>query len=64
LFINFPVDDVEKAVERLTRAGVTFERYEGELETDEQGIFRGSGDAPTIAWFKDTAGNVLSVIEQ
>jgi len=41
-----------------------FERYEGELETDEQGIFRGSCDAPTIAWFKDTAGNVLSVIEQ
>jgi catechol 2,3-dioxygenase-like lactoylglutathione lyase family enzyme len=60
--LNFPVDDVEKAVDSLTSAGVRFERYEGELETDEKGIFRGRG--PVIAWFKDPAGNILSVLEE
>ena len=60
--LNFPVDDVEKAVDELTQKGVRFERYEGELQTDEKGIFRGEG--PTIAWFKDPAGNVLSVLEE
>jgi catechol 2,3-dioxygenase-like lactoylglutathione lyase family enzyme len=59
--LNFQVDDIEQAVERLRTAGVTFERYEGELATDEQGIFRGGG--PPIAWFADPAGNVLSVLE-
>jgi predicted enzyme related to lactoylglutathione lyase len=60
--LNFPVADVEAAVEQLTARGVRFERYEGtEIETDEKGIFRGGG--PLIAWFKDPAGNVLSVIE-
>ena len=60
--LNFPVDDVDAAVDALAERGVSFERYEGtELETDEKGIFRGGG--PTIAWFKDPAGNVLSVIE-
>ena len=59
--LNFPVDDVEQAVDELTQAGVRFEQYEGELQTDEKGIFRGEG--PTIAWFKDPAGNVLSVLE-
>ena len=60
--LNFPVDDVEGTVAGLTERGVEFERYEGtELETDEQGIFRGGG--PLIAWFKDPAGNVLSVIK-
>jgi catechol 2,3-dioxygenase-like lactoylglutathione lyase family enzyme len=60
--LNFIVENVEEAVERLTGAGVRFEQYEGELQTDEKGIFRGEG--PTIAWFKDPAGNVLSVLEQ
>ena len=61
--LNFQVEDVEAAVEALSERGVGFERYEGsELETDEKGIFRGGG--PLIAWFKDPAGNVLSVIEQ
>ncbi len=61
--LNFQVEDVETAVEALSERGVGFERYEGsELETDEKGIFRGGG--PLIAWFKDPAGNVLSVIEQ
>ncbi|MDW5596207.1 VOC family protein [Conexibacter stalactiti] len=60
--LNFPVDDIEAAVAGLTARGVQFERYEGsELETDAQGIFRGGG--PLIAWFKDPAGNVLSVLE-
>jgi predicted enzyme related to lactoylglutathione lyase len=60
--LNFPVDDVEQAVDELTQAGVEFEHYTGELQTDEKGIFRGPG--PTIAWFKDPAGNILSVLEQ
>ena len=60
--LNFPVSDIEAAVDALAERGVSFERYEGtELETDEKGIFRGGG--PLIAWFKDPAGNVLSVIE-
>ncbi len=60
--LNFPVDDIEEAVDRLTRSGVRFERYEGDLETDEKGIFRGGG--PLIAWFRDPAGNILSVLEE
>jgi predicted enzyme related to lactoylglutathione lyase len=60
--LNFPVPDVEAAVDRLTEAGVPFEHYEGELQTDEKGIMRGEG--PTIAWFKDPAGNILSVLDQ
>lgn len=60
--LNFPVEGIDEAVEQLTKAGVRFEQYEGELETDEKGIFRGEG--PTIAWFKDPAGNILSVLEQ
>ena len=60
--LNFPVDDIEKAVDDLNKLGVTFEQYEGEIKTDAKGIFRGGG--PLIAWFKDPAGNILSVIEQ
>jgi len=60
--LNFPVDDVEHAVDELTSAGVRFESYSGELQTDEKGISRG-GEGPTIAWFKDPAGNILSVLE-
>ena len=55
--LNFPVDDVE-AVDELAARGVSFERYDG-FDQDEKGIARGSG--PDIAWFKDPAGNVLSV---
>jgi catechol 2,3-dioxygenase-like lactoylglutathione lyase family enzyme len=57
--LNFPVDDVDEAVDELTKAGVRFERYE-EFEQDEKGIARNGG--PTIAWFKDPAGNILSVL--
>ncbi|MGH8192942.1 MAG: VOC family protein [Woeseiaceae bacterium] len=60
--LNFPVSNIEKAVDELSRRGVRFEQYEGELETDEKGVFRGGG--PLIAWFKDPAGNILSVLEQ
>lgn len=56
--LNFPVEDIDKAVDELTGRGVSFERYDG---TDERGIFRGGGSL--IAWFKDPAGNVLSVIQ-
>src|SRR3990170_3118978 len=60
--LNFPVDDVEAAVDRLTAAGVGFERYEG-FEQDEKGIARGD-EGPTIAWFKDPAGDILAVLDQ
>lgn len=60
--LNFPVDDVDKAVDELAARGVRFERYEG-AEQDEKGISRASG-GPAIAWFKDPAGNILSVIQQ
>jgi catechol 2,3-dioxygenase-like lactoylglutathione lyase family enzyme len=59
--LNFPVDDIEKAVDELASRGVRFERYDG-FEQDERGIFRGGG--PFIAWFRDPAGNVLSVLQQ
>jgi catechol 2,3-dioxygenase-like lactoylglutathione lyase family enzyme len=58
--LNFPVDDIDRAVDDLTARGVQFERYE-DFDQDERGIMRGEG--PPIAWFKDPAGNVLSVIE-
>ncbi len=58
--LNFPVKDVEQAVDSLTKAGVQFEHYEG-MNLDARGIMRNQG--PTIAWFKDPAGNILSVIE-
>ena len=60
--LNFPVADIEEAVDQLTRKGVRFERYDGDLKTDDKGIFRGGG--PLIAWFKDPAGNILSVLEE
>ncbi|MGZ4609729.1 MAG: VOC family protein [Actinomycetes bacterium] len=60
--LNFPVDDIEAAVNQLTERGVRFEHYQGTgVETDAKGIFRGGG--PLIAWFKDPAGNILSVIQ-
>ena len=58
--LNFPVEDIEAAVEGLASRGVHFERYDG-FEQDEKGISR--GDGPLIAWFKDPAGNILAVLE-
>jgi hypothetical protein len=62
--LNFPVDDVEQAVDNLAKVGVHFEIYnEGELKTDRKGICQGEG-GPKIAWFKDPAGNFLSVLQE
>ena len=60
--LNFLVDDIDKAVDELKKSGVKFEHYEGEIKTDEKGIHRNGG--PKIAWFKDPAGNILSVLEK
>jgi len=64
--LNFPVDDIEKVVDDLTAKGVVFEQYEGEIKTDEKGILRGKDKnlGPDIAWFKDPAGNILSVLQK
>ncbi|HWL64590.1 MAG TPA: VOC family protein [Actinomycetota bacterium] len=60
--LNLPADNVDETVDKLTAAGVRFENYDfGEIKTDEKGIMRGNG--PTIAWFTDPAGNIISVIE-
>lgn len=60
--LNFNVQDVEQAVDHLITQGITFEQYTGEIATDAKGIMRGNG--PTIAWFKDPAGNILSLIQE
>ena len=59
--LNFSVDDVAAAVDELVAAGVRFERYPG-VKADEKGIHRDQG--PAIAWFKDPAGNILSVLQE
>ena len=59
--LNFQVDDIDKAVDQLNARGVRFERYDG-FEQDAKGIHRTEG--PPIAWFKDPAGNILSVVQQ
>lgn len=59
--LNFEVDDIDDAVDRLTAAGVAFEHYGEGSGQDERGIAREWG--PPIAWFKDPAGNILSVIQ-
>ncbi|MFF3566061.1 VOC family protein [Streptomyces sp. NPDC002574] len=60
--LNFPVEDIDGAVEQLIRRGVTFERYPG-IDHDEKGIARATG-GPPIAWFTDPAGNILAVLQQ
>ncbi|HWT24408.1 MAG TPA: VOC family protein [Solirubrobacteraceae bacterium] len=59
--LNFPVDDIDRVVDDLAARGVRFERYDG-FDQDERGIARGGG--PFIAWFKDPAGNILSVLQE
>jgi predicted enzyme related to lactoylglutathione lyase len=63
--LNFPVEDIETAVDELAARGVSMEQYDlPDLKTDERGIFRGGDSGPSaIAWFKDPAGHVLSVLE-
>jgi catechol 2,3-dioxygenase-like lactoylglutathione lyase family enzyme len=58
--LNFPVDDIDEAVDGLAARGVQFERYEG-FDQDDKGVARGQG--PDIAWFKDPAGNILAVMQ-
>lgn len=62
--LNFPVTEIDEAVEKLTALGIEFERYE-EMEADSKGIVRGleSGRGPDIAWFKDPSGNILAVLQ-
>jgi predicted enzyme related to lactoylglutathione lyase len=59
--LNFQVEDIDTAVDELTRRGVVFQRYPG-LDADEKGVFRGGG--PFIAWFTDPAGNIISVLQE
>jgi catechol 2,3-dioxygenase-like lactoylglutathione lyase family enzyme len=63
--LNFKVDNIDEAVDELTNRGVQFEHYEDGPKTDEKGILRSREQnmGPDIAWFKDPAGNFLSVIE-
>ncbi len=63
--LNFPVEDIESVVDSLAKAGIRFERYDG-FEQDERGIARPPRpeDGPLIAWFKDPAGNILSVLQE
>lgn len=60
--LNIPVDNIDEAVDELTKRGVKFISYDyGEIKTDEKGVMRGNG--PNIAWFNDPAGNIISVLE-
>jgi len=63
--LNFPVDDIDRAVDELSDKGIRFETYtEGDIRTNAKGIAKpASGHGPKIAWFKDPAGNILSVLE-
>lgn len=63
--LNFPVDDIDKAVDELAERGVSIERYAG-FNQDEKGVMRGreAGQGPDIVWFKDPAGNILSVLQE
>ena len=63
--LNFPVDDIDAAVDALVAKGVTFERYEGSPQ-DEKGVLRGKklDMGPDIAWFTDPAGNILAVLSE
>jgi|SRR5690554_110616 len=60
--LNFPIADIDKVVDELNSRGITFENYEGVIKTDEKGISRSNEYGPDIAWFKDPAGNILSIV--
>jgi predicted enzyme related to lactoylglutathione lyase len=59
--LNFPVDDIDQAVDELTARGVPVQHYQG-FDTDDKGIYR--GERRSIVWFTDPAGNVLSMVQQ
>jgi len=63
--LNFPVDDIDRAIDELTKRGVRMEHYNmPNIKTDETGIFRGDSGPKAIAWFKDPAGHILSVLQE
>ena len=62
--LNFPVKNIDEAVDELINKGIKFEQYEEPIKTDKKGICRSGGKGPNIAWFKDSAGNILSLIEE
>lgn len=61
--LNFPVTNIDDAVDKLIKKGIVFEQYEAPIKTDEKGICYSDGQGPDIAWFKDPAGNILSLVE-
>ncbi|MCK7556580.1 VOC family protein [Chitinophaga sedimenti] len=61
--LNFPVQNIDEAVDQLRAKGIEFLQYEGNMKTDEKGISRNNG-GPQIAWFEDPAGNILSVLQE
>ena len=62
--LNLQVRDIDEAVDALTSAGVTFERYNtADMKTDAKGVVRGDNNGPSIAWFRDPSGNIVSVLE-
>jgi len=63
--LNFPVDNIDAAVDALTQKGIRFEQYDmPDIKTDAKGIARGGNGGPQIAWFKDPAGNIISVLQE
>ena len=63
--LNFVVDDIDEAIDELTERGVLMEQYDlPEIKTDERGIYRGTHGPAAIAWFKDPAGHILSVLQE
>jgi predicted enzyme related to lactoylglutathione lyase len=61
--LNFPVNDIDQTVDELVSREVHFEHYDGAIQTDAKGIVRGEGGSPHAAWFKDPAGNILSLMQ-
>lgn len=62
--LNFPVNNIDEAADELIKSGIIFEQYTGDIKTDKKGVCRGGDQYPDVAWFKDPAGNILSIIEQ
>lgn len=62
--LNIPVENIDEAVEYLTKKEIEFKQYDGEIATDKKGIYRSKGEEPNIAWFKDPDGNIISILEE